>query len=135
MGDASETGHRCAVPQVRVICPFVGGGFGSKGTPHAHVFLATMAARAVPGRPVKLGLTRQQMFSLVGYRTPTIQRMQLAADRTGRLRAIAIDVVEQTSKIKEFAEQTGVPTRMMYARRPGRRNGIAVGDPAPRSRR
>ncbi|RBY90847.1 xanthine dehydrogenase family protein molybdopterin-binding subunit [Blastococcus sp. TF02A-26] len=101
--------------QVRVICPFVGGGFGSKGTPHAHVFLATMAARAVPGRPVKLGLTRQQMFSLVGYRTPTIQRMQLAADRTGRLQAIAIDVVEQTSRIKEFAEQTGVPTRMMYA--------------------
>ncbi|MGY1744292.1 xanthine dehydrogenase family protein molybdopterin-binding subunit [Blastococcus sp. SYSU D00695] len=101
--------------QVRVVCPFVGGGFGSKGTPHAHVFLATMAARAVPGRPVKLGLTRQQMFSLVGYRTPTIQRLQLAADRTGRLQAIAIDVVEQTSRIKEFAEQTGVPTRMMYA--------------------
>ncbi|MGY1742060.1 MULTISPECIES: xanthine dehydrogenase family protein molybdopterin-binding subunit [unclassified Blastococcus] len=101
--------------QVRVVCPYVGGGFGSKGTPHAHVFLAAMAARALPGRPVKLGLTRQQMFSLVGYRTPTIQRMQLAADRTGRLRAIAIDVVEQTSRIKEYAEQTGVPTRMMYA--------------------
>lgn len=101
--------------RVRVVCPYVGGGFGSKGTPHAHVFLATMAARALPGRPVKLGLTRQQMFSLAGYRTPTIQRMQLAADRTGRLQAIAIDVVEQTSRIKEFAEQTGVPARMMYA--------------------
>jgi xanthine dehydrogenase YagR molybdenum-binding subunit len=74
-----------------------------------------MAARAVPGRPVKLALTRQQMFCLAGYRTPTIQRVQVAADRTGRLAAIAIDVVEQTSRIKEFAEQTGVPTRMMYA--------------------
>jgi xanthine dehydrogenase YagR molybdenum-binding subunit len=101
--------------QVRVVCPFVGGGFGSKGTPHANVVLAAMAARAVPGRPVKLALTRQQMFSLAGYRTPTIQRVQLAADRTGHLSAIAIDVVEQTSRIKEFAEQTGVPTRMMYA--------------------
>ncbi|TFV47467.1 xanthine dehydrogenase family protein molybdopterin-binding subunit [Blastococcus sp. TF02A-35] len=101
--------------QVRVICPYVGGGFGSKGTPHANVMLAVLAARAVPGRPVKLALTRQQMFFLAGYRTPTIQRMQLAADRTGRLQAIAIDVVEQTSRIKEFAEQTGVPTRMMYA--------------------
>jgi len=101
--------------QVRVVCPYVGGGFGSKGNPHANVMLATMAARALPGRAVKLALTRQQMFFLTGYRTPTIQRMQLAADRTGRLQAIAIDVVEQTSRIKEFAEQTGVPTRMMYA--------------------
>ncbi|MEU7819031.1 xanthine dehydrogenase family protein molybdopterin-binding subunit [Pseudonocardia sp. NPDC049154] len=101
--------------QVRVVCPYVGGGFGSKGTPHANVIMAAMAARAVPGRPVRLALTRQQMFSLAGYRTPTIQRMQLAAERDGTLRGIAIDVVEQTSRIKEFAEQTGVPTRNMYA--------------------
>jgi xanthine dehydrogenase YagR molybdenum-binding subunit len=101
--------------RVRVICPYVGGGFGSKGTPHVNVVLAALAARVVPGRPVKLALTRQQMFSLAGYRTPTIQRMQLGSDPDGSLRAIAIDVVEQTSKIKEFAEQTGVPTRSMYA--------------------
>jgi xanthine dehydrogenase YagR molybdenum-binding subunit len=101
--------------QVRVVCPFVGGGFGSKGTPHANVILSAMAARALPGRPVKLALTRQQMFSLAGYRTPTIQHLQLAADSSGQLTAIAIDVIEQTSKIKEFAEQTGVPSRMMYA--------------------
>ncbi|GLY66636.1 xanthine dehydrogenase family protein molybdopterin-binding subunit [Amycolatopsis taiwanensis] len=101
--------------RVRVICPYVGGGFGSKGTAHAHVVLAALAARAVPGRPVKLALTRQQMFSLAGYRTPTIQRMRLGADHDGRLSAISLDVVEQTSRIKEFAEQTGVPARMMYA--------------------
>ncbi|TDP95175.1 xanthine dehydrogenase family protein molybdopterin-binding subunit [Labedaea rhizosphaerae] len=109
-----------AEDQVRVVCPYVGGGFGSKGTPHAHVILAAAAARAVPGRPVKLALTRPQMFALAGYRTPTIQRMQLAANRDGVLSAIAIDVVEQTSRIKEFAEQTGVPTRTMY-RAPNRR--------------
>ncbi|KGH47519.1 xanthine dehydrogenase [Modestobacter caceresii] len=107
--------------QVRVVCPYVGGGFGSKGLPHANVMLTALAARALPGRPVKLALTRQQMFVLAGYRTPTIQRMQLAADSRGRLSAIAIDVVEQTSKVKEFAEQTGVPTRMMYAS-PSRRS-------------
>jgi xanthine dehydrogenase YagR molybdenum-binding subunit len=101
--------------RVRVVCPFVGGGFGSKGTPHANVVLAALAARALPGRPVRLALTRQQMFFLAGYRTPTIQRLQLAADESGKLTAIAIDVIEQTSKIKEFAEQTGVATRMMYA--------------------
>jgi xanthine dehydrogenase YagR molybdenum-binding subunit len=101
--------------RVRVICPYVGGGFGSKGTPHANVVLAALAARAVPGRPVKLALTRQQMFSQAGYRTPTSQRVRLGAGRDGRLRAIGVDVVEQTSRIKEFAEQTAVPARMMYA--------------------
>jgi xanthine dehydrogenase YagR molybdenum-binding subunit len=101
--------------QVRVISPHVGGGFGSKGTPHAHIVLAALGAQMTSGRPVKLALTRQQMFALVGYRTPTIQRVRIAADGDGRLRAIGNDVVEQTSRIKEFAEQTGVPTRMMYA--------------------
>jgi Aerobic-type carbon monoxide dehydrogenase, large subunit CoxL/CutL homologs len=104
-----------AEDKVRVVCPYVGGGFGSKGEPHAHVALAALAARAVPGRAVKLALTRQQMFFLAGYRTPTIQHLQLAATKDGRLTAIAMDVVEQTSRVKEFAEQTGVPTRMMYA--------------------
>jgi xanthine dehydrogenase YagR molybdenum-binding subunit len=40
--------------RVRVVCPYVGGGFGSKGMPHANVVLAALAARALPGRPVKL---------------------------------------------------------------------------------
>ena len=57
----------------------------------------------------------QQMFSLTGYRTPTIQRVQLAADRDGRLRGLALDVVEQTARIKEFAKYTGVASRTMYA--------------------
>jgi xanthine dehydrogenase YagR molybdenum-binding subunit len=55
------------------------------------------------------------MFSLVGYRTPTIQRIRLGAGNTGRLTAIAHEVIEQTSAIHEFAEQTAVATRMMYA--------------------
>lgn len=101
--------------QIRVVAPHVGGGFGSKGTAHAHVVLAAMAAQRLPGRPVKFALTRQQMFSLVGYRTPTIQHVRLGADDDGALSAISMDVVEQTSRIKEFAEQTGTPVRMMYA--------------------
>lgn len=103
--------------RIRVIAPYVGGGFGSKGEAHAHVALAGLAAQAVPGRPVKFALTRQQMFSLVGYRTPTIQRIRLGADRQGHLTAIVHEVVEQTAKIKEFAEQSAVPTRIMYASR------------------
>ena len=100
--------------RVHVISPHVGGGFGSKGTPRPHVVLAAMCARQV-GRPVKLAVTRQQMFTLTGYRTPTIQRMRLGADRDGRLAAIVHDVAEQTSTVQEFAEQTALPTRMMYA--------------------
>ncbi|GAA4883453.1 xanthine dehydrogenase family protein molybdopterin-binding subunit [Saccharopolyspora cebuensis] len=106
---------------VHVVCPHVGGGFGSKGQPHAPTVLAAMAARLVTPRPVKLALTRQQMFSLAGYRTGTIQRIQLGADPAGSLTAIGHDVVEQTSRIKEFAEQTAVPSRMFYAA-PNRRS-------------
>ena len=103
-----------APERVRVIAPHVGGGFGAKGTTRPHVILAAVAARAA-GRPVKIALTRQQMFELTGYRTPTIQRLQLGADAQGRLTAVAHDVVEQTAIRTEFAEQTAVCTRVMYA--------------------
>jgi xanthine dehydrogenase YagR molybdenum-binding subunit len=101
--------------QLRIISPHVGGGFGSKGAPHAHDVLALLAAQRSGGRPVKLALTRQQMFALVGYRTPTIQRIRLGANRDGTLTALAHEVVEQTSTVKEFAEQTAVTSRKMYA--------------------
>ncbi len=101
--------------QIRVVAPHVGGGFGSKGLPHAHDVLVSLAARRTGGRPVKLALTRQQMFTLAGHRTPTIQRVRLGADADGRLAAIAHDVVQHTARVKEFAEQTAVPTRNMYA--------------------
>ena len=117
---------------VRVISPHVGGGFGSKGTPRPHVILAVMAAQVV-GRPVKLAVTRQQMFAVTGYRTPTIQRMRLGSDRDGRLTTIGHDAILQTSRIREFAEQAAVPTRMMYAA-PNRRTThrlVALNVPTP----
>ncbi|MFJ4638578.1 xanthine dehydrogenase family protein molybdopterin-binding subunit [Streptomyces hygroscopicus] len=100
--------------RVRVISPHVGGAFGSKVYPHSYAVLAAMAARIVR-RPVKFTLTRQQMFALVGYRPASIQRIQLGADRTGRLIAIAHDVIEQTARAKGYAEQVAVCSRMMYA--------------------
>ncbi|MFF5180060.1 xanthine dehydrogenase family protein molybdopterin-binding subunit [Micromonospora sp. NPDC000316] len=99
---------------VRVIAEHVGGGFGSKGYAKAAVVLAALAARHVD-RPVKLALTRQQLFGPIGYRTPTIQRVRLAADADGRLTAICHDAISQTSTTREFAEQTAVYTRSMYA--------------------
>ena len=99
---------------VHVINPHVGGGFGSKGTPRPNVVLAAMAARVVD-RPVKLALTRQHLFDLVGFRTPTIQRMRLGAEADGRLRSIWHDALEETATIEEFAEQSTAMTRIMYA--------------------
>ena len=100
--------------RVRVLSHHVGGGFGCKGTARPQVVLAAMAARVV-GRPVKIALTRQQLFAMVGYRTPTIQRVRLGANAAGELTAIAHETIEQSSTLKEFAEQTGTPTRIMYA--------------------
>jgi xanthine dehydrogenase YagR molybdenum-binding subunit len=99
---------------IRVIAPYVGGGFGSKGFTHPYVIVAIMAARVV-GRPAKLALTRQQMFALAGYRSPTIQRVRLGAERDGRLTAIAHEVVAQTSARHEMTEPSAVATRAMYA--------------------
>ncbi|GAA2618360.1 xanthine dehydrogenase family protein molybdopterin-binding subunit [Dactylosporangium fulvum] len=99
---------------VRVVNEHVGGGFGSKGTARVNAVLAAMASRQV-GRPVKLAMTRKMLFSTVGYRTPTIQRIRLGADLDGRLVAIAHDAVSQTSKIAEFVEQSAVISRIMYA--------------------
>ncbi|MFJ2033702.1 xanthine dehydrogenase family protein molybdopterin-binding subunit [Streptosporangium sp. NPDC087985] len=99
---------------VQVISPHVGGGFGAKGTPWSPTVLAALAAKQA-GRPVKLTVTRQQMFAVTGYRTPTIQRVRLGADAGGRLTAIVHEAFEQSSTVREFAEQTTTPTRMMYA--------------------
>ncbi|MCW2985585.1 MAG: putative oxidoreductase [Conexibacter sp.] len=100
--------------RVRVVNRHVGGGFGSKGTPRPQLVLAAIAAREV-GRPVKLAITRQQMFAFVGYRTPTTQRVALGADPDGRLVAITHDATMQSSRVREFTEQTVVATRHMYA--------------------
>ncbi|MEU6083979.1 xanthine dehydrogenase family protein molybdopterin-binding subunit [Streptomyces sp. NPDC047108] len=100
--------------QVRVVCPYVGGGFGSKYAPHAHHVLIAMAARVMEGRPVKVALTRQQMFTQVGYRSPTIQRLRLGADRDGRLLAISHEATEQTARYTPYAVRTAIGTRTMY---------------------
>jgi xanthine dehydrogenase YagR molybdenum-binding subunit len=117
--------------QIRVQAPYVGGGFGSKGEAHAHVMAAVLAARTTGGRPVRLAVTRQQMFALTGYRTATISHFRLGTDAEGRLAAIEHRVQEQTSRLREFAEQTASPTRMMYAA-PSRRTShrLAVLDVA-----
>jgi CO/xanthine dehydrogenase Mo-binding subunit len=72
---------------VRVLVPFVGGAFGAGLRVWPHTILAALAAR-VTRRPVKLVLTRAQMFTAVGHRPKTIQQLSLGASRDGQLTAI-----------------------------------------------
>jgi xanthine dehydrogenase YagR molybdenum-binding subunit len=99
--------------KVRVVAYFTGGGFGSKGGPWSHETLAAMAAREV-GRPVKLVLTRRQMFGPVGGRPRTEQRVTLGASRDGSLTAIRHHSKSTTSTIEDWVEPATSQTRMLY---------------------
>ena len=103
-----------APENVRVVSHFVGGGFGCKGLMWSQVPLAAMAARAV-SRPVKLVLTRRQMFGPVGARPQTEQRVVLGAKRDGTLTAVRHDSVSHTSRFEDYTESCANVTRMLYA--------------------
>jgi xanthine dehydrogenase YagR molybdenum-binding subunit len=79
---------------VRVLVPFVGGAFGAGLRVWPHVILAALAAR-ITKRPVKVVLTRAQMFTSVGHRPNTVQQLALGASRDGQL--TAIEHVSQSS--------------------------------------
>ena len=100
--------------QVRVVCPHTGGGFGSKGYVWPHQALAAAAARVV-GRPVKLVLSRSQMYSNVGYQPRIVQAVALGADADGRLAAIRHDVVNVTGVSDDFVEFATAASKAMYA--------------------
>ncbi len=99
---------------VRVISHYLGGGFGSKGYVWPHQILVPMAARFA-GRPVKLVLTRAQMYAACGYQTATIQDVAIGMERDGTLRAITHDVVYANAQREEFPEYAAVNTRVLYA--------------------
>jgi xanthine dehydrogenase YagR molybdenum-binding subunit len=100
--------------RIRIVTPFVGGGFGSKLGIHSETILAALAARELK-QPVKVVQTRQQLFQLLGCRPVTSQRVRLGAKRDGRMVALGHDVFMHTSPLAEFAEQTATAARPMYA--------------------
>ncbi|MGI5330598.1 xanthine dehydrogenase family protein molybdopterin-binding subunit [Actinomadura nitritigenes] len=101
--------------QVRVISPYVGGGFGNRNSLQAQTALTALAARRL-GRPVKLVTTREQMFHNAGFRPRSRHRVRLAADRDGRLDAIIHEVDQQTSRHDAFpATYTEVTSRLYGA--------------------
>jgi xanthine dehydrogenase YagR molybdenum-binding subunit len=100
--------------KVRVLSPFVGGGFGSKVTLHPHSAIAVMAAKQV-GRPVKLSLTRAQNFTAHGGRPATRQHISLGAGEDGRLRAVLHNNVNETSIDDDYDESGEDLARVAYA--------------------
>jgi xanthine dehydrogenase YagR molybdenum-binding subunit len=100
---------------VRVLCPFLGGGFGGKAFTHPHTILAAAVAK-VAGRPVKLPLTRAQMFTGVGHRPSTEQKLTVAATKAGTLTAIRHVTTQDASLVGEHMESCGLTTsQIMYA--------------------
>ncbi|MEO6732124.1 MAG: xanthine dehydrogenase family protein molybdopterin-binding subunit [Ferruginibacter sp.] len=98
---------------VRIITPYIGGGFGSKGGQWANLVLAAVAAKMV-NRPVKLALARQQMFNSVGLRQRNRQRMRLAATKDGKLTALAHETITHCAADSEFVEPCGDCSKLMY---------------------
>jgi len=86
--------------KVRVLSPYVGGGFGSGLRPQYELPLAVLAARALK-RSVRVTLTRQQMFTL-GYRAANVHEMTLAANQHGSLASFRHEAVSMTSQFEDF---------------------------------
>jgi len=99
--------------KVRVLAPFVGGGFGGKGGLWNHTPLCAAAAQVVK-RPVKLVLSREGVYRVIGGRTPAEQRIALGAKRDGHLTAVLHTAVTGTTTHGRYAEQCTFPVRHLW---------------------
>ncbi len=99
--------------KVHLISLFIGGGFGSKGFMWPNTVLAPMAAK-IAGRPVKIVLDRQQMFTCNGRRSRTIQKIELGSAKDGTLVSVSHKTTSETSFVDEFIETCGLATNILY---------------------
>jgi xanthine dehydrogenase YagR molybdenum-binding subunit len=112
--DAVARTLKIPVENVRLISPFIGGGFGAKLWVNADAILTAIAARQL-NRPVKTALTRQQVFHVTTHRSDTIQRIRLGTDRNGRILAIGHDVFSGNLRSEQTYEGAALQTRTLYA--------------------
>lgn len=102
------------IENVRVISPYVGGGFGSKIGAHPHVGLACAASRQL-GRPVKVSLTRPQTFTGLGGRPATKQNLSIGARKDGKIVSIVHESWNETAIDEVHVEACNNVTKIMYA--------------------
>jgi xanthine dehydrogenase YagR molybdenum-binding subunit len=103
-----------APDRVRVRSPHTGGAFGCKGLVWPHQIVAAAAAR-VAGRPVRIALSRAQMYSIVAYQPQMVQTVSLAASGDGRLAAIEHESINVTSVSDDFVEYATMASQTTYA--------------------
>jgi xanthine dehydrogenase YagR molybdenum-binding subunit len=111
---AVATTLKIPVDNVRLISPFIGGGFGGKLWVNADAILAAIASRQLK-RPVKTALTRQQIFHVTTHRSDTIQHLRLATDHDGKILAIGHDVFSGNLPSEQTYEGAALQTRTLYA--------------------
>jgi xanthine dehydrogenase YagR molybdenum-binding subunit len=99
---------------ITIDAAYLGGGFGSKIALHCEAVLASIATRML-NRPVKLVMTRRQMFTLVGHRPASLSRIRLAANADGRLTALGHDANVQTTREGDWYEPVAAVGRALYA--------------------
>jgi xanthine dehydrogenase YagR molybdenum-binding subunit len=99
---------------VRIVCPFVGGAFGSKGFQWSHTLLCAAAAQ-LARRPVKITFTRPQMFDSAGQRARTEQKFSIGADKSGKLVALRHATTTHCSPVSEYTEPCGNMSRILYS--------------------
>jgi xanthine dehydrogenase YagR molybdenum-binding subunit len=98
---------------VRVICKYIGGGFGGKAWVWPHAVLACLAAKAV-GRPVKLVLTRPQNFTGMGHREEQQQTLRLGATKEGKLLSLLYEKTATASPFDDYTETNSRIIGMLY---------------------
>ena len=99
---------------IQVISRFIGSGFGGKLFPWPHSALAATASRRL-NRPVKLSVSRKQMFTSVGHRPLTQQRMRIGATPDGKLVSLRQDYRNHTSLGDNIGENCGEATPFLYS--------------------
>ncbi|HEY2467546.1 MAG TPA: xanthine dehydrogenase family protein molybdopterin-binding subunit [Terracidiphilus sp.] len=99
--------------KINVVCHFLGGGFGGKGYVWPHTLMAALAANVLK-RPVRVQLTRAQMYSMVGHQPASIQTISLGAGRDGRLNGIRHDSITPTSVFDNYIEYAALSSRSAW---------------------
>ena len=99
--------------KINVVCEFLGGGFGGKSWSWPHTLLAALAAKVV-NRPVRLQLSRAQMYSMVGHQAGTVQTVALGANSDGKLSGIRHDSINPTSVFDDYVEYAAMASRHLW---------------------
>ena len=99
--------------KINVVCEFLGGGFGGKSWSWPHTLLTALAAKVV-NRPVRLQLSRAQMYSMVGHQAGTVQTIALGANSDGNLSGIRHDSINPTSVFDDYVEYAAMASRHLW---------------------